>query len=123
MAFLDPPYWKQAEGEYSKDADDLGNMPLDTFNERMAGLLSALDKRKVERIAVVIQPTQYKNEWQWTDHIFDFDKMLASHYRIAMRYILPYTIQQNNAQMLEAAREAGHCLCMNRDLVVWERSK
>jgi DNA modification methylase len=28
LVYLDPPYWKQAEGEYSNDPEDLGNMPL-----------------------------------------------------------------------------------------------
>src|SRR5262249_11128974 len=26
LVYLDPPYWKQAEGRYSKDAEDLANM-------------------------------------------------------------------------------------------------
>jgi len=31
LLYLDPPYWKQAEGEYSDDAQDLANMELDQF--------------------------------------------------------------------------------------------
>jgi hypothetical protein len=120
MAFFDPPYWKQAEGQYSKDAADLGNMSLADFNASMQSLLDALAKRQVPRIAILIQPTQYKAAWQWTDHIFDFHAMLADRYRIAMRYILPYSTQQYNAQMVDAAKETGHCLCLNRDLVIWE---
>lgn len=120
LAFLDPPYWKQAEGQYSKDAADLGNMSLADFNASMQSLLDALARRQVPRIAIVIQPTQYKAAWQWTDHIFDFHAMLADRYRIAMRYILPYSTQQYNAQMVDAAKETGHCLCLNRDLVIWE---
>jgi CRISPR/Cas system CSM-associated protein Csm2 small subunit len=120
MAFLDPPYWKQAEGQYSKDAADLGNMSLADFNASMQSLLDALAKRQVPRIAIVIQPTQYKAAWQWTDHVFDFHGMLADRYRIAMRYILPYSTQQYTPQIVDAAKETGHCLCLNRDLVIWE---
>ncbi len=32
LAYLDPPYWKQAENQYSNDSDDLANMSLDEFN-------------------------------------------------------------------------------------------
>ena len=121
LAFLDPPYWKQAEGQYSQDADDLANMTLEGFNEAMGALLAALSKRKVETIAAVIQPTQYKNDWQWTDYIFDFDRMLGPQYRIAMRYILPYATQQYLPQIVEKAKEKRHCLCLHRDLVIWRR--
>jgi hypothetical protein len=120
LAFLDPPYWKQAEGMYSQDADDLGNMTLEQFNDSMASLLKLLSDRKVERIAAVIQPTQYKNDWQWTDHIFDFDKMLPK-YKIEARYLLPYSTQQYNAQMVDKAKEDKKCLSLHRDLVVWRK--
>jgi len=119
LAFLDPPYWKQAEGQYSQDADDLGNMDLDAFNAAMAALLDALVKRRAKQIAVVIQPTQYKNDWQWTDHIFDFAKMIPDRYHIAARYILPYSTQQYLPQMVEKAKERRVCLCSHRDLVIW----
>lgn len=121
LAFLDPPYWRQAEGMYSDDSADLGNMSLDAFNDSMASLLSVLVDRGVARIAAVIQPTQYRNDWQWQDHIFDFHQMVGPRYRIAMRYILPYSTQQYNAQIVEKAKETRHCLCLHRDLVVWER--
>jgi DNA modification methylase len=39
FVFLDPPYWKQAEGKYSNDAEDLGNMGLDQFNKSMSGFI------------------------------------------------------------------------------------
>ena len=120
LAFLDPPYWAQAEGMYSDDAEDLGNMTLEQFNESMTALLKALEDRKVERIAAVIQPTQYKNEWTWTDHVFDFDKMLTK-YRIEARYILPYSTQQYLPQMVNKAKEENICLSTYRDLIVWRR--
>ena len=122
FVFLDPPYWKQAENMYSNDAEDLGNMSLEDFNASMQKLLKSLQDWKVQRIAIVIQPTQYKNGWNWTDHVFDFDKMLPK-YEIEMRYILPYSTQQYNAQMVDKAKEENKCLCLNRDLIVWRIKK
>jgi len=122
LAFIDPPYWIQAENQYSDSQDDLGNMDLKGFNNSMNQLLKLLSDWKVKKIAIVIQPTQYKNDWNWADHIFDFAKMLPK-YHIGMRYILPYTTQQYNAQMVEKAKESKKCLCLARDLVVFEAAK
>ena len=118
LVFLDPPYWTQAEGMYSNDKEDLGNMTLDGFNQSMEYLFKNISDRKIEKIALVIQPTQYKNNFKWTDHIFDFDKMLSK-YEIEMRYILPYSSQQYNAQMVDKAKEEQKVLGLNRDLIVW----
>lgn len=119
FTFLDPPYWSQSEKMYSESPDDLGNMTLDEFNNSMKNLLKLLSYWKVERIAIVIQPTQYKNNFVWTDHIFDFDKMLPS-YGIEMRYILPYSTQQYLPQMVNKSKEENKCLGSHRDLVVWK---
>ena len=119
FAFLDPPYWKQAFEKYSKSQNDLGNMDLEDFNNAMSNILNALAKRKVEKIAIVIQPTQYSNNFEFVDHIFDFHLMLQPKYKIESRYILPYSTQQYNAQMVEKAKKEKKCLTLNRDLVVW----
>lgn len=119
MVFLDPPYWKQAKDKYSKDGECLGNMTLDEFNSSMENLLKELTGRNIERIAIVIQPTQYSNQFKWTDHVFDFHKMLPK-YEIEMRYILPYSTEQYTPQIVNAAKEQNKCLGLNRDLIVWK---
>ena len=43
--FLDPPYWKQAEGQYSDDAEDLANMSLDKFNASLSDIISDFGKK------------------------------------------------------------------------------
>lgn len=119
LVFLDPPYWLQGEGKYSEDAEDLGNMDLESFNKSMRDLLKLIEQKKITRIAAVIQPTQYKNDWKWTDHVFGFDKMLTK-YDIEMRYILPYSTSQYIPQMVIKAKENNKCLSLYRDLVVWK---
>lgn len=52
--------------------------------------------------------------------MFDFDKMLTGKYDIEMRYILPYSSQQYNAQMVEKAKAENKTLGLNRDLVIWK---
>ena len=119
LAFLDPPYWKQAEGKYSNSASDLANMSLDDFYSAMGKLFNELTGRGVERIALVIAPTQYPNDLNFEDHIFKFDKILDGKYEIEMRYILPYSTQQYNGTQVEIAKEKKICLNTIRDLVVW----
>jgi len=123
MIFLDPPYWKQAEGLYSDSEKDLANMTLEDFYKAMNNLFTEIYNRKINKIALVIQPTQYKNNMQFEDHIFKFDKMLYDKYEIEMRYILPYSTQQYNAQMVEKAKEEKICLVLNRDLIIWRLIK
>lgn len=118
FVFLDPPYWIQAENLYSTDKTDLANMSLDDFYKSMKNLLNELSDRKIEKISIVIQPTQYKNNMVFEDHIFEFNNMLQK-YKIEMRYILPYSTQQYNAQMVNLAKEKNICLGLNRDLVIW----
>ncbi len=119
MIFLDPPYWKQAEGKYSDNENDLGNMSLNEFYSVMYNLFSEIADRKINKIALVISPTQYPNNLVFEDHIFKLDTLLNDKYEIEMRYILPYSTQQYNGTQVEKAKRENVCLSLNRDLVVW----
>lgn len=123
LIFLDPPYWKQAEGKYSDNENDLGNMSLNEFYSVMYNLFSEIADRNINKISLVIQPTQYANNLVFEDHIFKLDTLLNDKYEIEMRYILPYSTQQYNAQMVEKAKDEKVCLTLNRDLVVWRLIK
>lgn len=120
MVFLDPPYWKQAENKYSQDQTDLANMSLDDFYKSMQLLFDSITERKVEKIALVISPTQYPNDLKFEDHVFKFDKMLPK-YEIEMRYILPYSTQQYNGNQVDVAKKNNICLSLNRDLIIWSK--
>lgn len=119
LVFLDPPYWKQAENLYSESKLDLANMELEEFYNTFETFLKLLIAKNIKRIAIVIQPTQWKNNMVFEDHIFKFNEILKEKYEIEMRYILPYSTQQYNAQMVEKAKREKLCLTINRDLVVW----
>jgi hypothetical protein len=105
LVYLDPPYWKQAEGQYSNDATDLANMPLEDFNAALSGLIKDFAKKLESgaRIALIIQPTQWKSpERQFTDHVGDM--LRAVNLPVEMRVSCPYESQQCNAQMVEWAK-------------------
>lgn len=119
LIYLDPPYWKQAEGQYSKDASDLANMPLDEFNRALAGAINGFAKKLAKAfIALIIQPTQWKAPNRgFTDHVGDMLRTVKL--PVEMRYSVPYESQQCTAQMVEWAKENKRCLVLTREIVVW----
>lgn len=119
LVYLDPPYWKQSEGEYSKDASDLSNMSLEDFNSALSGLINAFSKKLSNAyIALIIQPTQWKApERRFTDHVGDM--LRAIKLPVDMRYSVPYESQQCNAQMVDWAKTNKKTLVLTREIVVW----
>lgn len=121
LVYLDPPYWKQAEGQYSDDAMDLANMPIDKFNDVLAGLIKGFAKKLQtgSHIALLIQPTQWNApERRFTDHVGDMLRLVKL--PVMMRVSCPYESQQCNAQMVEWAKENRQVLVLTRELVIWE---
>lgn len=120
LVYLDPPYWKQAEGQYSDDPTDLANMSLEDFNKALAGIISGFAKKLTDaHIALIIQPTQWKApERQFTDHVGDM--LRAVKLPVAMRYSVPYESQQCNAQMVEWSKQNKTCLVLTREIVIWK---
>ena len=119
LVYLDPPYWKQAEGQYSKDSEDLANMPLDQFNNVLAELIMRFSEKLTNAcIALIIQPTQWNApDRRFTDHIGDM--LRAVKLPVDLRYSVPYESQQYNAQMVEWAKENKRCLVLTREIIAW----
>lgn len=122
LVYLDPPYWLQAQGQYSQDPSDLANMPLEQFNETLAGIIHGFAKKlkngEPRYIALIIQPTQWKApDRQFVDHVGDMLRMVKL--PVDMRFSVPYESQQCNAQMVEWAKASRKCLVLTRELVVW----
>lgn len=124
LVYLDPPYWIQAEGQYSDDDQDLANMDLATFTVTLAGTIRDFAKKlpKGAHIALIIQPTQWKAPGrEFTDHIADM--LRAIKHPVAMRISAPYESQQCNAQQVEWAKQARELLVLTREIVVWRVEK
>ncbi|HUY32859.1 MAG TPA: DNA methyltransferase [Pirellulales bacterium] len=120
LVYLDPPYWKQAENQYSSDPEDLANMPLEKFNEALSGLIKAFAKKLKAGsfIALIIQPTQWNApDRQFTDHVGDM--LRAVKLPVDMRISCPYSTQQCTAQMVDWAKENRRCLVLSREIIVW----
>ena len=125
LLYLDPPYWKQAEGAYSKDRQDLANMPLDTFYEAIAGYIAGCASKMPANstVALIIQPTQWKNEnREVADHVIDLIQAVKTKYvRYSYRISCPYESQQCTPQMVEWAKEHKQPLILTREIIIWRR--
>lgn len=124
LLYLDPPYWRQAEGQYSEDAQDLANMELEDFYSALTTFtrLCAEKMHKGSRVALIIQPTQWKAPGRKIiDHVID----LIAHLQDApLEYVrrisCPYESQQCTAQMVGWAKGNREVLVLTRELIVWE---
>lgn len=120
---LDPPYWKQAKGEYSDDPHDLGNMTLPQFETAWRRLVE-LCRDHLEPhgfLAFIISPSV--DAQAVVDHAFQMyraaeDAGLIPHRRI----IVAYQTQQATGQQVNWARENLQLLKQYRDLVVMRKA-
>lgn len=122
LVYLDPPYWKQAEGRYSDDPTDLANMDKEAFDKALSTIINGFAKKLSPGafIALIIQPTQWNApDRQFTDHVGDMLRLVKL--PVDMRYSCPYESQQCNAQMVEWAKENKKTLVLTRELVVWKK--
>lgn len=123
LTYLDPPYWKQAEGQYSTDPEDLANMPLDKFTATLTDIVNRIaEKQSAGHIALLIQPTQWKaDNRQFTDHVFDIvSRVNPLLLRLKNRVSCPYSTEQYNAQQVNWAKENNELLVLSRELIIWE---
>ena len=119
LLYLDPPYWIQASGQYSDDADDLANQSLDDFTANLSRIVKQYAAKMSDAyIALIIQPTQWKApDRAFVDHVGDLLRLVKL--PVEMRYSVPYESQQCNAQMVEWAKDAKRCLVLSREIIVW----
>ena len=123
LVYLDPPYWKQVQNQYSNDPEDLANMTLDDFNKSLSLVVNRIaDKLSSgSHIALLIQPTQWKSDnKEFTDHVFDMVKLADKRLQIVNRISCPYSTQQCTPQQVEFAKENKMLLVISRELIIWK---
>lgn len=121
LVYLDPPYWKQAEGWYGDSPSNLANMDAEAFHAELAGIVDrfAAKLQVGAKIAMLIQPTQWKAPGRgFVDHLAAVIKRVDL--PIVQRVQCPYESQQATAQMVEWAKASRSWLVLSRELIVWE---
>jgi len=129
LVYLDPPYWKQAENEYSSDSADLANMTLQEFTEKMVGVVRRFGEKMRDGsvIALIIQPTQWRAEpkGSFADHVFDIVQGVSKSKKLTVenRVSCPYSSEQCTPQLVTWAKENKKLLVLSRELTVWKVAK
>ena len=121
LVYLDPPYWKQAEGWYSDSPSNLANMEADDFHKTVGKIINGFAGKLQAgaKIALLMQPTQWKApERGFVDHTLLISK--AVDLPIIQRVQCPYESQQATAQMVEWAKANRQWLVLSRELTIWE---
>lgn len=120
LIFLDPPYWRQARNEYSKDPEDLANMPLEKFTATLGNVINGFAKKLTSgaAIALMMSPTQWRSDGRkFADHLLDVARLVRL--AVDMRVQAPYECSQCEPQQVMWAKENRTCLVLSREIVVW----
>lgn len=122
--FVDVPYWKQAEKQYSESEKDFGNMSLEDFYSSMEKLFNKICKKyKDFTMAIIIGNSQWVNEDKHVEpHALKFYEMLNKKMDFVHELIIPYNTQIYNGTQIEIAKEQKIILNLHRDLLIF-RSK
>lgn len=124
LTYLDPPYWRQAQGKYSDDPEDLSNMSLQDFNDSFSGLVRRIAEKQTHgNICLLISPTQYvADNRQVVDHAFDLRKLIekSKNLRFENRVSCPWPSQQYKEPCVTWAKENRQLLVLNRELLIWK---
>lgn len=121
LILLDAPYWMQAKGRYSQQAEDLGNMDLPGFHAAWEATVTACaDHISADgHLAFIVSPVERKDEDRVYDLAYDmYSACLNAGLQQRRRIIVTYQTQQATGQQVEWAREKRKLLKLYRDLVV-----
>lgn len=117
LIFLDPPYWKQKQGDYGNEPTNLANFDADNFHETLATIIQQA-REIAEYVAVIISPTQY--DWTFQDHAAEIMASVGvPHHRISV----PYSTEIHGGNYVKMAKENKQWLYLNRDLLIYRGTK
>jgi DNA modification methylase len=124
LVFLDPPYWRQAKGQYTDKPTDLSNMELPAFYQQFEILFKLLKTKIVDGgyVAFIIQNTQWLNDKKTEPHshkIWNCAEKAGFTFETLIH--VPYSSEQYNAQQVNYAKENKIFLEINRELVVLKK--
>lgn len=124
LAFLDPPYWRQAKGKYSEDATDLSNVDLDTFLLTIGNIArdvkrkwASRDAGDAGRLALIIGP--WKEDGRYLDLALLCYQRISKYLPLLQRVIVPYSTEVHGGAFVKRAKEQKEILYLFRDLMVF----
>jgi DNA modification methylase/succinate dehydrogenase flavin-adding protein (antitoxin of CptAB toxin-antitoxin module) len=129
LVFLDPPYWKQAKGQYSQDTEDLGNIELaNEFHDKIVAFVKKLKTKIVDDgyIALLIRASSVRenNLIKRINHAFELSKEFEKiGFELVEEIIAPYPTVVYTAFDVNNAKEKKYCLDIARKLLIFKKIK
>lgn len=123
--FVDFPYWKQAENQYSEDKNDLGNMSLEDFYSGIEKFFNKVCKKYSGfTMAIIIGNSQWVNEDKHVEpHALKFYDTLKEKMDFTHHLIIPYNTQIYNGTQIDIAKNEKIILNLHRDLLIFKSKK
>ena len=127
LIFLDPPYWRQKRGKYTKKEGSFSEASLEEFDRKMEKLIrDCCDTVKPGgTIALLIQnTTELRSEIDrvgkvYADHVFDcYDSFIKTGFTPVQRINIPLTWEQFAGFDVKQARDNKRLLGVVRDLLI-----
>jgi hypothetical protein len=124
LVFLDPPYWRQAEGKYSEKPEDLANMDIETFLGVIGDIAKNIKRkwnnnRPNGKLALIIGP--YQKNQEITDLPFMCYQTIAKYLTPVIRIQVPYSTQVHGGQYVANAKKNKQMLYLSRDLMIFKQ--
>ena len=130
LIFLDPPYWRQKRGKYTKKEGSFSEASRDEFNRKMEKLIrDCYDTVKLGGyVALLIQnTTELGGEIarigeHYVDHVFDcYGYFIKTGFIPVQRINVPLTWEQFAGFDVKEARERKRLLGLVRDLLIMKK--
>ena len=121
LVFLDPPYWRQAEGKYSNDATDLANIELEAFLESIGNIARDMKRKWKDSnggtLALIIGADQHDGEF--TDLPLLCYERITKYLTEKQNIVVPYATQVYGGAHVNRAKETKSIMNLHRLLTVW----
>jgi len=130
MIFLDPPYWRQKRGKYTKKEGSFSEASLEEFNRKMEKLIRDCCNtvRPGGIIALLIQnTTELRSEIDrvakiYADHVIDcYNSFIKTGFTPVQRINIPLTWEQFAGFDVNKAKEEKRLLGVVRDLLIMKK--
>jgi hypothetical protein len=122
LVYLDPPYWKQAEGKYSDKESDLGNIGIAGFLQTIGEVAQAVKRkwggsRTDPHLALIIGFC--KDDHKYLDLPFLCYEKIKKYLTPVWRVQVPYSTEVHGGAFVKTAKEQKEMLYLTRDLMVF----
>jgi len=122
LVFLDPPYWKQKQGDYEIVPEDLSNIEkADRFHQRLKVVFDNAKSALVDGgyCVLIIGASQTKD--YYIDHAAEMYALLKDEWKHINTVAAAYPTSQYTGNDVENAKKNGYMLNLYTSVQIWQK--